>query len=184
MDESGEKARGGPRGGAPPPSARAHLTLAAVRMRRPPAPPHPRLHSALFRPSALPARTPPVPQVRMTGGRVGEIPGHSWKLLSGWAGKKARTLRTNTSFSRRPQQRAPQQSGLGAGAPSLGQAGPARARGAPGVGRSRGRGLRRLPRGPTPRTNLSPRHWRAWGARTPTAGSLQSWDRRVRPRLV
>ena len=103
VDESGEKARGGPRGGAPPPSARAHLTLAAVRMRRPPAPPHPRLHSALFRPSALPARTPPVPQVRMTGGRVGEIPGHSWKLLSGWAGKKARTLRTNTSFSRRPQ---------------------------------------------------------------------------------
>lgn len=110
--------------------------------------PAPRLHSALFRPSALPARTPPAPQVRMTGGGEEEIPGHSWKLLSGWAGKKARTLRTNISFSRRPPPRASQQSGLGSGAPSLGRAGPGRARGAPGVGRSCGRGLRRLPEAP------------------------------------
>ena len=103
----------------------------------------------------------------MTGGRVGEIPGHSWKLLSGWAGKKARTLRTNTSFSRRPPQRAPQQSGPGAGAPSLGRAGPGHARGAPGVGRSRGRACGGSPEapplGPTSRLAIGGRGGRVPG---------------------
>ena len=63
--------------------------------------------------------------------------------------------------------RALQQSGLGAGAPTLGGGGINRAgstRGAPRGGAGLWAGPTAAPRGPAPRTNLSPGHWRASGA--------------------
>ena len=52
----------------------------------------------------------------------------------------------------------------GRGSPKSGPSGAGARAWGPGGGAEPWAGLRRLPRGPAPRTNLSPRHWRAWGA--------------------
>lgn len=175
MEESGGKASGvpatarptprdglGPRTGPPEAGGRAHAQTA-----------RPLLHSALFSPSALPACTPPTPQVRMTGGGMGKSQGTLRKrrlVRSGGGGRVGEQEKGKDVKGKKPYtapRRALQRSGLGAGAPTLGGGGinlAGSTRGAPRGGAGLWAGPTAAPRGPAPRTNLSPCHWRASGA--------------------